>query len=248
MISTSNASDRPIAWFILSARRPSEDDRRCLRTAAPGAGRRSLQPVRQAHNVGVAMLRLAPAGQGASRVRRAAATRRPGCHEAAPFCRGRDRSPLRTGPRRLAIQRHRRLGGRTAGDRRSGEAGRPPTDASATFARSCGARTRILRPAISGKANDAGSCARWASFAARNKSSNQLLAVRDGAPVYVRDVAEVKLGYKKPDGLVRRFGESSIAINCLRETGANVLDVMDGLRETAQRSGRRCAGESRVCN
>ena len=43
-------------------------------------------------------------------------------------------------------------------------------------------------------------------------------------------MAEVRLGYKKPDGLVRRFGDSSIAINCLRETGANVLDVMDGLR------------------
>src|SRR5690606_15016971 len=60
---------------------------------------------------------------------------------------------------------------------------------------------------------------------------NQLLAMRDGAPVYVRDVAEVRLGYKKPDGLVRRYGQSSIAVNCIRETGANVLDVMDGLRE-----------------
>ena len=55
----------------------------------------------------------------------------------------------------------------------------------------------------------------------------------DGAPVYVRDVAEVKLGFKKPDGLVRRFGESSIAVNAQRETGANVLDVMDGLRGVA---------------
>ncbi len=38
------------------------------------------------------------------------------------------------------------------------------------------------------------------------------------------------LGYKKPDGLVRRFGESSIAVNCIRETDANVLDVMVGLQ------------------
>src|SRR5690606_2375813 len=60
---------------------------------------------------------------------------------------------------------------------------------------------------------------------------SQLLAIRDGAPVYIRDVAEVRLGYKKPDGLVRRFGESSIAINCLRETGANVIDVIAGLQE-----------------
>lgn len=59
----------------------------------------------------------------------------------------------------------------------------------------------------------------------------QLLAVRDDVPVYVRDVAEVRLGYKKPTGVVRRFGESNIAVNAIRETGANVLDVMEGLRE-----------------
>jgi HAE1 family hydrophobic/amphiphilic exporter-1 len=58
-----------------------------------------------------------------------------------------------------------------------------------------------------------------------------IIARRDGAPVYVRDVAEVRLDYKKPDGLVRRFGGSSIAVNVQRKTGANVLDVMDGLRQ-----------------
>ncbi|QDS99148.1 efflux RND transporter permease subunit [Adhaeretor mobilis] len=67
---------------------------------------------------------------------------------------------------------------------------------------------------------------------------NQLLAVRDGAPVFVRDVAEVRRSYKKPDGLVRRFGESSIAINCIRETGANVLDVMVGLRKVNEELNR----------
>lgn len=68
-------------------------------------------------------------------------------------------------------------------------------------------------------------------FRSPQQVENQLLAVRDGAPVFVRDVAEVRRGFKKPDGLVRRFGESSIAINCIRETGANVLDVMEGLRK-----------------
>ncbi|VTS03579.1 efflux RND transporter permease subunit [Tuwongella immobilis] len=52
----------------------------------------------------------------------------------------------------------------------------------------------------------------------------------DGRPVYVRDVAQVQLGYKKPDGIVKQFGDSSIAINALRSVGANVLDVMDGLK------------------
>ena len=53
----------------------------------------------------------------------------------------------------------------------------------------------------------------------------------DGGPVYVRDVAEVRLGYKKPTAVVKNFGSVCLAINCNRETGANVLDVMDGLRE-----------------
>ena len=64
--------------------------------------------------------------------------------------------------------------------------------------------------------------------------SSQVLAIRDGAPVFVGDVADVHLGFKKPDGLVRRFGDSSIAINAVRETGANVLDVMQGLRDAVQ--------------
>ena len=58
-----------------------------------------------------------------------------------------------------------------------------------------------------------------------------IIARRDDAPVYVRDVAEVRLGHKKPDGMVRRYGTSVIAVNAQRETGANVLDVMAGLRE-----------------
>lgn len=63
---------------------------------------------------------------------------------------------------------------------------------------------------------------------------NAIVARRDDAAVYVRDIAEVKLGYKKPDGLVRRYGSQVIAINCQRETGANVLRVMEGLSEATR--------------
>ncbi len=63
----------------------------------------------------------------------------------------------------------------------------------------------------------------------------QIVASPDGQPVYVGDIAEVKLGYKKPGGFVRGYGISNIAINCQRETGANVMDVMEGIRETLAR-------------
>ena len=52
-----------------------------------------------------------------------------------------------------------------------------------------------------------------------------------GAPVYIRDVAEVRQGFKKSIAVVKNFGTACLAINCVRETGANVLDVMEGLRQ-----------------
>ncbi len=52
---------------------------------------------------------------------------------------------------------------------------------------------------------------------------------RGGSPVYVKDVAKVKLGYKDPDYAVRQNGEAAIAVNAVKESGANTIDVMDGL-------------------
>ncbi|MEM8757633.1 MAG: efflux RND transporter permease subunit [Planctomycetota bacterium] len=57
-----------------------------------------------------------------------------------------------------------------------------------------------------------------------------VVAYRDSRPVYVRDVADVEFGHTKKRGFVRSFGNPSIAMNCIRQTGANVVDVMDELR------------------
>ncbi len=65
--------------------------------------------------------------------------------------------------------------------------------------------------------------------------AQQIIASPDGRPVYVGDVAEVKKGFKKPDGFVRGYGIANIAVNCQRETGANVMDVMQGIRQTIER-------------
>lgn len=55
---------------------------------------------------------------------------------------------------------------------------------------------------------------------------------RDGAHVRVGDIARVQLTYKKPTATVRQKGRAVIAINATRETGANVLEVMEGIRRT----------------
>ncbi len=65
-----------------------------------------------------------------------------------------------------------------------------------------------------------------------------IIARRGGIAVYVRDVAVVKRGFKKPTGLVKNFGTSCLAINCVREPGANVLDTMAGLRQVRARLNR----------
>ena len=51
-----------------------------------------------------------------------------------------------------------------------------------------------------------------------------------GSHIRVGDVARAELGYKKAAATVRYKGRTAIAVNAARETGANVLTVMDGIR------------------
>ena len=51
------------------------------------------------------------------------------------------------------------------------------------------------------------------------------------ARVTVADVADIGFGYAKPRATIRRLGESAIALPLYRETGANVIETMDGIRE-----------------
>ncbi|MGF1632619.1 MAG: efflux RND transporter permease subunit [Phycisphaerae bacterium] len=52
----------------------------------------------------------------------------------------------------------------------------------------------------------------------------------DGAEVYVRDVATIVESFKKETGFVRSLGDTVVAINAQRETGSNVLTVMNNLK------------------
>ncbi|MEM1183487.1 MAG: efflux RND transporter permease subunit [Planctomycetota bacterium] len=57
-----------------------------------------------------------------------------------------------------------------------------------------------------------------------------IIAVRDGVETRLRDVATVELGLEKQRGFVRTFGHPSVAMNVIRQSGANVVAVMDDLR------------------
>ena len=54
----------------------------------------------------------------------------------------------------------------------------------------------------------------------------------NGAPIYIHDVAEVRLGYAKPAATVHERDRPTIAVNCKRQTGANVIHVMKGVRQS----------------
>ncbi len=54
----------------------------------------------------------------------------------------------------------------------------------------------------------------------------------NGTRVTVGEIARTRLGYVRAGAAVRQKGRPAIAINAQRETGANVLEVMDGIRRT----------------
>ncbi len=58
---------------------------------------------------------------------------------------------------------------------------------------------------------------------------NTVVAMRNGTPIHVHDIAEVSLDYQKPQALVRHMGTPAIAFNAQRQVGANVMDVISGL-------------------
>ena len=62
----------------------------------------------------------------------------------------------------------------------------------------------------------------------------QVLATEDGTPIYVGDVAEVRVAYKKLESLSRRYGITSNGLSVRRASGANVLEVMRGIRKATE--------------
>ncbi|MBN1343899.1 MAG: efflux RND transporter permease subunit [Phycisphaerae bacterium] len=228
VISTSSASDRPIAWFILSQRNPTDEAIVAFREKHPEL-RDDIERVRRASSSGLAMLRLRdlaaqhpevndliPARIDVPELLRFAEDfieakfeRVPGVSDSQVRGGREEEMQVIVDPQRLAARQL------TIDDLRGALRGQNKDTSGGDFWE--GKRRYVVRT--------------LGQFNSPEQVERAVVAYRNGAPVYVRDVAEVRPGYKKPDGLVRRFGDTAIAMNCQRETGANVLDVMTGLRE-----------------
>ncbi len=227
VISTSSSSDRPIAWMILSALQPTEAQIVAMADEVPAA-REAIEHVLDTSLPGLRLMRLRLAAQEHPELKALLPPdlNVPGMRRfAEDFIEARlERvsgvsnanvlggleeelqvvvDPEKLAARRLTIDDVRRVLRNQNQDTSGGDFWE-------------GKRRYVVRTLN--------------QFRSPEQVGGQVLAMQDGAPVYIRDVAEVKLGFKKPDGMVRRFGDSSIACNALRENGANIMDVMDGIR------------------
>jgi len=226
VLATANSSDQPIAWFILRPRVKTDGELRAFADKHPQFAD-VLQPVLAAHNTGLGLRRLQAAAKAhpeiaellppdidinklrnfAEDVIEARFERVAGVANSNVFG-GRERElQIIIDPQRLALRRL------TISDVRNALRGRNVDTSAGDFWE--GKRRYVVR-----------TLGRFTNVA---EVEGAVLARVDGNPVYVRDVAEVRLGYKKPSGMVRNFGTDAIAINAQRETRSNVLDVMDGL-------------------
>ena len=52
--------------------------------------------------------------------------------------------------------------------------------------------------------------------------------------VLVRDIADIRFGYKEPTATIRNLGDRAIAVNAVRDSGANVIETMEGIRAAVE--------------
>ena len=65
--------------------------------------------------------------------------------------------------------------------------------------------------------------------------NNLVVAVRGGVPVYLRDVGDATLGYRKSAGRVYGIGGQVLVLPVMKQAGSNVLEIMDELQLTMKR-------------
>lgn len=228
VIRTSSSSDSAIAWFILSAKPATTEQIQEYQEKYPEL-REDLQRVIDSGNPGLATLRM-----------RRLAEEHPELEPLLPA--DIDITRLRKFSQDQIEARFERVPGVANSDVRGG---REPEVQVIVDPKRCAARGLTLndiRDALRAYNKDTSAGDLWegkrryvvrtlGQFEDIKEIEDVVLASENGRPVFVRDVAEVRRDYKKPDGFVRRFGTSNIAINVQREVGANVLDVMEGLRK-----------------
>jgi len=235
VIVVSNSADRPIAWFILSQRNPSAEQFNKIISANPDL-KSELERIVRTKNPGLQMLRLRNLAKDHPRVMNLLPP-----DLDVPTLRRFARDVIETRFERVSgVANSNVLGGRE-------EEMQIIIDPLKLAARDL--TIQDLRDALGGQNVDTSAGDFWegkrrytvrtlGKFTSIAQVENVIISRRDGSPVYIRDVATVRLGHKKAGGIVRRFGTANIAVNVIRRRGANTLEVMDGLRRAADELNR----------
>lgn len=231
VINQSNAANRPIAWIILGARIPSEKERDEFIKQHPEL-KPALEKAYAAYSEGLKMHRLEKLAATDPRVKdwlpkerdittlrkfaedniESALERVKGVSNADVMGGREEELQVVVNPERLAAR------GLTINDIRLALRSQNADTSGGDFWE--GKRRYVVRT--------------MGQFRTPEQVENAIVARRDGVPVYVRDIAEVVEGYKKPDGFVNRFGTTCIALRVERGVGENVLEVMKGIRDTVK--------------
>lgn len=231
VISTSNTQERWVAWFILNLRPPTNEKIDAFAAKHPELAQ-PLETAKLTTNSSLKLFRL-----------RELATKHPEVDEILP--KDQDLTTLRRFCEDFIETRFERVKGVSNSNVVGGREEEMQVVVEPELLAKAGLTIEVVRNALRSQNEDVSGGDLWegkrrivvrtlGEFRSPEQVEAAILAQRDGRPVYVRDVGKVRLGYKKPDGVVRRYGKAVIAINAQRETGANVVKIMEGLKEAAQ--------------
>lgn len=230
VINTSNVADRPIAWFILGQRVPAREDADKLLAEHPDL-KKEMDLAFSSRSEGLKMHRLRKLAEKNEHVRKWLPVERD-ISVLRKFAEDTIEAALE---RVEGVSNSNVMGGRE-------EELQVIVDPEKLAARNL--TINAVRLALRAQNEDTSAGDYWegkrryvvrtlGQFRSPEQVENAIVSRNAGGPVYVRDIGRVVEGHKKPDGFVKRFGTTCIAINAQRAVGANVLDVMDGMRKTA---------------
>ncbi|MCE9525316.1 MAG: efflux RND transporter permease subunit [Planctomycetales bacterium] len=231
VISTSNAADRPIAWFILGQRVPPQEEADEFVKQHPEL-KEQFALIYSAKSDGLRMHRLLNLAKTDERVRKWMPPER----DISTFRKFAE-DYIEAGLERVeGVSNANVLGGRE-------EELQIYIDPEKLAARNL--TINQVRLALRAQNEDTSAGDYWegkrryvvrtlGQFRSPEQVENAIIARSAGGPVHVHDIGRVVEGHKKPDGFVKRFGNTCIAINAQRAVGANVLEVMKGLQQSVK--------------
>ncbi|MGE3705918.1 MAG: efflux RND transporter permease subunit [Vicinamibacterales bacterium] len=79
-------------------------------------------------------------------------------------------------------------------------------------------------------------------FASLDEIRNLVVMTRNGVPVYLRDIAEVKDGTEDNRSILRINGRPGVRLSVTKQSGTNTVQIAEGVREEMERINREVPG------